>query len=296
MNHTGEIAALSAAFIWAFNGLIVERKTKNIPPLVLNFIRLSIALILVTIITLFDNGSIIEPNITARQWFWMLLSGVLGFTMGDTFLFKSFHTIGARLSTLIYNFYPVVVALISFLLFGETLTSFNILGIVLVIGGILLVVNKKPKDSGDYSAYRITLKTLLPVSIAILGQSLGLVTSKYALETLTPMAGTQIRLIGGLFGITAIFAIQNKWNKLNVIRGDRASCIAIAYVGVFATFLAGLLSMIAIKFAPAAVASALMSTTPVLVLPASWITTRQKIYPVEIIGAILALSGITLLI
>ena len=253
MNHTGEIAALSAAFIWAFNGLIVERKTKNIPPLVLNFIRLSIALILVTIITLFDNGSIIEPNITARQWFWMLLSGVLGFTMGDTFLFKSFHTIGARL-------------------------------------------NKKPKDSDDYSAYRITLKTLLPVSIAILGQSLGLVTSKYALETLTTMAGTQIRLIGGLFGITAIFAIQNKWNKLNVIRGDRASCIAIAYVGVFATFLAGLLSMIAIKFAPAAVASALMSTTPVLVLPASWITTRQKIYPVEIIGAILALSGITLLI
>ena len=93
-----------------------------------------------------------------------------------------------------------------------------------------------------------------------------------------------------------LISFLRNWKELIIPNTNKDSYIAIGYVSIVGTFIAVFLSMIAIKNAPAAVASVLMSTQPVLILPISWLLTKQKVQLVEVIGACMTLLGVSLLI
>ena len=66
-----------------------ESAGKRVGALSLNLIRLVIGLIFLAIYNGIINGSFI-PQATHYQWFWLVLSGLVGFVLGDLFLFQSF--------------------------------------------------------------------------------------------------------------------------------------------------------------------------------------------------------------
>ena len=114
----GEVAALTAAFLWALSTVIFGRLGKSLSPLVLNLAKggIAIALILITLV-LQQN---LQPQLPSAAIFWLMLSGVIGIGLGDTAYFRSINYLGARRALLMECLAPPLTALIALVFFAGT--------------------------------------------------------------------------------------------------------------------------------------------------------------------------------
>ena len=138
--YLGEIAALLTAVCWTVTAMAFESAGKRVGALSLNLIRLLIGLLFLSVFNLFYNHAFF-PQATGYQWFWLVASGLVGFVLGDLFLFRAFIMIGARVSMLIMSLVPPITALIGWITLGEVLTSIEFLGMAITISGIMLVMH-----------------------------------------------------------------------------------------------------------------------------------------------------------
>jgi len=88
-SHIGEIAALLVSFTWTGSALFFEKAGKQIGSLQVNIIRLFLAVFFLGFTTLITRGMFFPMDATAYNWFWLAISGVVGFFIGDLMLFKS---------------------------------------------------------------------------------------------------------------------------------------------------------------------------------------------------------------
>lgn len=102
-SHIGEIAALITAVCWALNGIAFESAGKKIGSLSLSYIRLFIAFLLLSISAFFMRGIALPVDADLNNWIWLFVSGIIGFVLGDIFLFQAYIEIGSRISLLIMS-------------------------------------------------------------------------------------------------------------------------------------------------------------------------------------------------
>ena len=119
---TGELAALGTALCWTITVISFEAAGKRVGALSVNIIRLFAGLLFLALYSMITRGVPLPLDATGHQWFWLGLSGVTGFVIGDLFLFRAFILIGGRITMVIYALVPPVTALAGWLLLGETLT------------------------------------------------------------------------------------------------------------------------------------------------------------------------------
>ncbi|MBI4720977.1 MAG: EamA family transporter, partial [Chitinivibrionia bacterium] len=111
-SHPGEFAALVTAFLWTITALAFEAAGKRVGSLVVNLLRLGIALILSIIFMSFYRGMVLPFDASAHSWLWLSLSGLVGLVFGDFLLFRAFIVIGARISMLMMASVPPFTALL----------------------------------------------------------------------------------------------------------------------------------------------------------------------------------------
>ncbi|HMN13494.1 MAG TPA: DMT family transporter [Bellilinea sp.] len=291
MTRIGEILAIVAAFVWSANSAITEKKGRGLDAGAINFGRLVIGLIVTTLALTLFPAFFGKLPIPADGWWPLLLSGVIGFSIGDTFLFSAFLTIGSRLTMLLYAFSPVLTAVMAYFIFGEKLTPFNLLGIVLVLTGILLVVLQRKPDG----TRKVSPRGILFGFLAAVGQAGGAILSKLGLQSVDPLTGTQLRVIGGILGMLVIITLLRKWPSARNTFSHPNGKLVILISGVFGTFLGVTLSMWALKYAKAAVASTLLALTPITILPISAFFLKEKLTAVDILGAVISVAGCAIL-
>jgi len=117
----GELAALATAFCWTITALSFETASRKVGSVAVNIIRLVMGLILLSLFSWFNRGFILPTDATSYAWFWLVLSGLVGFVIGDLFLFEAFTLIGSRLSMLIMTMVPPITAILGWLLMRETI-------------------------------------------------------------------------------------------------------------------------------------------------------------------------------
>jgi drug/metabolite transporter (DMT)-like permease len=100
-SHIGELAAFATAICWTATPIAFEAAGKRVGSLTVNFIRLIIAFVLIGLFTLATRGMFLPLDATAVNWTWLTISGMIGFVIGDLFLFEAYVQIGARISLLI---------------------------------------------------------------------------------------------------------------------------------------------------------------------------------------------------
>jgi drug/metabolite transporter (DMT)-like permease len=145
--HIGEFAALGVAVVWTITAMAFEQASNKIGSLNVNLLRLPIAFLLLCFFTFLTRGHALPADATSHHWFWLTLSGLVGYVIGDLFLFKAFTYIGSRFSMLLMTIVPPVAAFISWIVFHESLTIYSFLGMVLTLGGIALAVNSQGNQS-----------------------------------------------------------------------------------------------------------------------------------------------------
>ena len=298
-SHWGEIAALLTALFWTVTALAFEASGRKIGSLVLNLLRLILGFIFLSFFTLFYRGCFFPFDATAEAWFYLVISGLIGFVIGDLCLFQAFVMIGARITMLIMSLTPPITALISWIILGETLTPQNWLGMTVTVAGISLVVLKKTERSsqkGMLSLVKIgfpVVGILLALAGAI-GQGTGLVLSKFGMQEYDAFAASQIRILAGIFGFAVIFTILRRWRDVFLALTFRKPMLQMSLGAFFGPFLGVSFSLIAVKYTSAGIAATLMSIVPVLIIAPSAIFMKEKVTFKEIIGAIIAVAGVAL--
>ena len=294
--HIGEIAALATAACWTITAVAFESAGKKVGSLSVNLIRLVIALLLISVFNLFTRGMLLPLDASGSTWLWLSFSGLIGFVIGDLFLFQAFVQVGSRISMLIMSTVPPITAITGYILMGEKISLLGSAGMVVTIGGIALVI--LTRNSGDADKIvKLThpVKGLIFAFIGALGQAFGLVFSKFGMGSYNPIAATQIRIIAGIIGFSIVITISKNWRSLFTALKDNKAMKHISIGSFFGPFIGVSLSLFAVQHASTGIVSTIMSITPILIIPMSIIILKEKIAPREIIGAIISLIGVSLL-
>lgn len=290
-NYIGEIAALITAFCWTITALAFESASLKVGSIAVNIIRLSFAFLFLGIYSLVTRGLFIPVDATTHNWIWLSLSGLIGFVLGDLFLFESYTIVGSRISMLIMTTVPLITSAISFVFLGERLTLSNLMGMILVVSGIALVILQRA-DGGKKFKINHSLRGLLFAFLGAVGQSVGLVMSKVGMGDFDPFAATQIRVITGIAGFVIVISLWKKWEMVNGAVRDFQAMKRITLGSVFGPFLGVSLSLLAVQYTKTGIASTIMSIMPVLIIPPSIWLFKQKITSREVVGALISVIGV----
>jgi len=142
-SHIGEIAAVGVSVCWTLSALFFEKASNKIGSLAVNIIRLFLAILFLGITSWISRGLFFPADATVNNWIWLGLSGIVGFFLGDLFLFKSYTVIGSRTAALIMSLAPMLTAIISWFFLDEILSVKSIIAIFISIGGIMIAISNK---------------------------------------------------------------------------------------------------------------------------------------------------------
>lgn len=321
-NFRGELAALGAAFLWAISAVVFAHLGKKIPPLALNLSKGVIAIALIALTVIVQGNYLAE--IDALTLGLVLLSGIFGIGLGDTFYFEALNNIGARRTLLVQALAPPLAALIALTFLQEALSPGAWAGIVLTVLGVTWVISERVPNSNSYAVS--PLRGISFALLSVLGQASGAVLSRVALAetSLSPLWSTLLRLVGGVLVLLVWLPLQSQshlWfkvilerfatNRLSVSYGLKRAEVdklnksfsrieikqllgIITLTAFFSTYLGILLQQTALKYTATGIAQALIATSPIFVLPiAIWM--GEVVSFRAILGVLVALGGIGLL-
>lgn len=286
------MAALGAAFLWALSAVVYAHLGQNIPPLALNLSKGVIAIALIALTLIVQANYLTEIDAAALGL--LLLSGVFGIGLGDTFYFEALNNLGARRTLLLEALAPPLAALIALTFLQEALSLRAWAGIVLTVSGVAWVIGERVPNSASKA-----VKPLRGISFALLsalGQASGAVLSRAALvdTNLSPLWSTLLRLVGGVLVLLLWIPLQRQprlW--LKPLQSKKLLGI-ITLTALFSTYLGILLQQTALKYTATGIAQALISTSPLFVLPiAAWM--GEVVTLRALLGVLVALGGIGLL-
>jgi drug/metabolite transporter (DMT)-like permease len=292
--HVGEFAALAVAVFWTITALAFESASKKVGSLPVNWIRLLMGFAFLSVFTLFQRGHLFPVDAAPRTWLWLTLSGMVGFVMGDLFLFRAFVLIGSRIAMLIMALAPPMTALMGRIFLHEKMSRLSLLGMGLTLLGIALVVLDRPTEDAPVRLAHPITGILLAFGGAV-GQASGLILSKIGMGAYSPFAATQIRILAGIAGFTVILTFMKAWPRTVAAIKHGPAMARLTAGAFFGPFLGVSFSLIAIQHTKTGIASTIMSTVPVLIIPPAMIFLKEKITIREIAGALTAVAGVALL-
>lgn len=301
-NYPGELAALGTSFCWTVTALAFEYAAKRIGSLALNILRLFVALLIFMTINVILHGQPVPLDAGSGVWFWLTLSGLVGFVFGDIFLFQSYIDIGARTAQVIFVSSPLITALLGFLLLGEKISPRGILGMLIVVGAIIWVIlGKTGADAGTAiektapTVHHHRVRGIIFAFLGALGQSGGLILSKIGAPHYDPLQATEIRVIAGLAGFIIMALMLGRIAEPLRALSNRSAVKALSLGAFFGPFLGVSLGLFAVQRANTGVAATLMGLTPILIVFPSVLLYKEKLTLREVLCAGLAVLGLTLL-
>lgn len=312
--HTGEIISFIVAISWTLTALSFEYASKKIGALSLNIIRLLMAMVMLGITLFLTTGAPIPVNAGAKAWFWLSLSGLVGYVFGDFCLLNAYVIIGSRFGQLFMTLAPPTAAVAGFIMLGQKLSLTAIAGMAICLVGIAIsVIGRSDREDNDGHHHR-KLNISLPIKGVLfgigagIGQGVGLVLSKIGMNhymesvqpvtdiqnLIIPFASTQVRAISGLAGFLIIMMIQKKGKNLITSFKDGKSMGAAASGTFFGPFLGVSLSLLAVNYTNAGIASTIMALTPILIILPSKLLYKEKVTAKQVSGAIISVAGASL--
>lgn len=308
MEHFGEILSLVVALSWTATALFADIASHRLGALTLNLIRMALSLIFLAAALWIVTGSPYPAFADGKTWFWLALSGAVGYVFGDFCLFNSYVVFGSKFGQLFMTLAPPMAGIAGWLMLGERMAWHSWLAMAVTLTGIAISILARQGDSHRLSL-KLPLKGILFGIGAGIGQGVGLVLSKIGLEhysaalpagvstsmvTMMPFAGTFIRAVAGLVGFFLIIALKRRLGAVATAFHDGKGMKFALLTTFFGPFLGVSLSLMAVQYAKAGIASTLMALTPVLIIVPYSIINRQKISLREVIGTLVTITGVAL--
>ena len=302
MHYLGEFISIGVAFSWTATALLSEFGSKRLGNLTLNVLRMALALLFSVVLFGVVTGNILPPGASAEACGWMLLSGLVGYVIGDFCLFQCYIIIGSRYGQLFMTLAPLSAALMAWVMLGQQMTLMSILAMLVTLFGISISV------LGRGEHHKVSLKLPLNGILFAIGaavcQGVGLVLSKIGMdyyepsasmpEWLVPFSANFYRCVAGIIGFTFLLYYRDGMAPLREAMHDKKGLSVATATTIFGPFVGVGFSLMAVQYTAAGIASTLMAMTPIIIiLPAYWLF-HEKITWKAILGALISVIGVSL--
>jgi len=296
MTLIGEIAALFTSVCWSVSAIGFTKATRQAGAMVTNRVRVLLALLALLLINAGLYGQPVPLGAGGGRWAWLSVSGIIGLSLGDAFLFQAYIEIGPRLGLLLLSLAPVFGAAIAWIFFGQALGLLQIAGILITLAGISWVVLVRPEQS-EAGAHRATGRGVLFGTLAALGQATGLVFSQQGMTgSFSPFAGTLIRMLAAGVTLWLVAAFQRQAvSTVKVMQAHPATLGWTAFGALFGPVIGVSSSLLAVQHTGIGVASTLMALPPVFMLPISRLVFKERFGWQAVAGTLVAIAGVALL-
>lgn len=301
MNYLGELISIGVAFSWTATALLSELGSKRLGNLTLNVLRMALALLFSMVLFLVVLGTPLPAGGTAASCGWMLLSGLVGYVVGDFCLFQCYIIIGSRYGQLFMTLAPLSAAFMAWITLGQELSPRSLLAMFVTLAGIGISV------LGRGEHHRVSLKLPLNGVLYAIGaalcQGVGLVLSKIGMDHyqtdaipawLVPFSANFFRCLAGIIGFTLILYFRQGLHPLRKALDDPKGMAVATATTLFGPFVGVGFSLMAVQYTAAGIASTLMAMTPIIILLPSYWLFRQRITWRAVAGAVVSVVGVSL--
>jgi len=310
--YIGHAAGLATSDLRTATSLLFTSAGRRIGVTPVNALRIGAAIVLLALThAALSPTHRIFPDALPRQVLLLAISGLIGLCIGDQALFTAFLDIGPRLALLSMTTAPIMAAVIGWLVLGENLPAVAVLGIGLTLTGVAWVILQRPPAQPGQDRSRYARGVALAL-LAAACQAGGLLLSKQGMgegwlpkeRSLDPQAAALVRMTFAGIGMVPLVALhawrERRRNRENDFAPQHAGSCSLGLLlalggAVLGPYLGMWYSLIATKHAPLAVAQTLFALPPVLILPFTRWLYREQIGWRAVLGALVALAGVTLL-
>jgi drug/metabolite transporter (DMT)-like permease len=292
------IQAIITSILWAMSAVSAGRSTRLLGAGTANLSRLTIAAVLLAL-----WSHVWGQGLTGAGLHWLILSGVIGFGLGDMALYGAYYRIGPRLAVLLCLCVAAPIgAVLEWVWMGTHLTAYQIFWSVTILAGVFAALVPDTRTPVTASAW--TVGIFLGV-IAAFGQGLGAVFTRKAFDLAT-QAGQHIdggtaayqRIVGGL-SLTAVALFLHRLRKPPAPKEPIAATDhpwRRAWPWVIANALSG--PAIGVAFyqwalaeAPTGVVLSIVATTPLVVIPFTMLLDGEHPTRRSLLGGAVAVLG-----
>ena len=152
MTYIGELISIGVAFSWTATALLSEFGSKRLGNLTLNVLRMALALLFSLVLFAGVTGSLLPAGASVEAVGWLLLSGLVGYVIGDYCLFQCYIIIGSRYGQLFMTLAPIAAALTAWVALGQQMNATSIVAMLVTLSGIGISV------LGRGEHHRVSLK------------------------------------------------------------------------------------------------------------------------------------------
>lgn len=299
----GELLSLASALCWAIGLTLFRAPLARRTAAEVNLFKCVLGALLLWLTAL---GALLGEAALAldlRTTLLLLLSGVVGMSIGDTLLFRSMASIGPTRALMLQSTNPLLATLFGWLCLAETLSPLQLLGIAACSGGTLLVIAEGRRGEPTRTAgYALGIAAGLGASA---GQAAGLLLVREALLGASAAAGTEglalpiaaaaIRLSAG--GLALLLpALWRRPRATLTFLVARDAWREMGLASLVGTYLGILAMTIALDLAATGIVSALTSTTPLFLLGIGVVWLRERHGFLSYGGGALGVLGAILLV
>ena len=305
MQYLGELISIGVAFSWTATALLSEMGSKRMGNVTLNFVRMAITLVFSAILFWVVTGSPLPAKASGEAYMWMMLSGLVGYVIGDFCLFQCYIIIGSKFGQLFMTLAPITAAIMAWFTLGQEIRPMGIVAMVVTLTGIAITVLGR----GDGS-HRLSLKLPLNGVLFAIGaavcQGVGLVLSKIGMDHyeaslaapcepwILPFYANVFRCLAGITGFFLLLAFREGFTSLRNNVTDRTSMTVATLTTIFGPFVGVGCSLLAMQYTSAGIASTLMALTPIIIILPAWWLFKQPITAKSVLGALISVTGVSL--
>ena len=289
------LPAFLTTLLWSISAVCAKRSSKFLGAAMANLSRLFLGAILLAVWAYaFGKG-----HGGGGFWFFVL-SGVVGFGLGDLALYAALHRLGSRLTLLLAQCLAApIAALIEWGWLGTTLTNAQIFWGIVILAGVSIALAPREHLHIDR---KLLIAGVGYGVLAAFGQASGAVLSRKAYQVVH-LAGQNVdggtaayqRIIGGL-AIAAISFLLFNWGRENGGATNFRVAWKSAWGWVVANTLAGPTVGVscyqwALATTPSGIVLPIVATTPLVVVPLAYIMEGDRPRPRSLVGGVIAVIG-----
>ena len=297
------LAAFLTTLLFATSAICGYRTAKQVGGVEANFWRITLATIFLTVWAFtFGHGFMGAPE-------WFMLSGLFGIGLGDSAYFQALPRLGSRRTILLVQCLTApFAALIEWLWLGTRLNLPEILCVGVILAGVAIALAPGDHIKISQRDWEIGLTASV---FAALGAALGAVVIRKGYAAIAA-AGMQVdagttgyqRVLGGILIPTMallIFKSRSAHAHGPAFSGDTLQISRDKWVRIWPWVLINALSgqtlgvtcmQWALQTTQAGIVTAIIATTPIVLLPMTRIIEGEKIGWRSLVGALVAVGGV----
>ncbi len=284
----GCLAALGSAAAWAYGSILFRELGSDVSPAGMTLSSSAIGILYMGLALLAVG---LEP-VSTRAFLLLGASGVLGLALGTILFFRALMCLGPKLMMILGLICPVLTIGLAVGLLNERPSAAAWAGSLITLAGLAVVLWKRP-PSGQREKLAPGITCAL---LSALCTAFSIILAKVGVAEVPALEASLIRHIWAA-GALLLWGLAGGGLKgwLAPFREPRLA--KLLFFATFVIIFGGFwLSMVALKYVYASVATVLNMTEPLFILPLTALLLKEKISLRETAGALLAFSGVAVIL